>query len=275
MASIVVPAHNEESVIARSIAALLQQVSKDDEIIVVCNGCTDQTAHAASISDRVKVFVSPVPSKINALNLGDEQATQFPRIYADADVVLSPGSINVIEEVLNRGYMAAAPTAKMDTTRASWAVRAYYRIWLRTPYVRAGMMGGGVYALSEAGRQRFDRFPDIIADDGYVRALFKEHERCRVPTAIATVRAPATLADLIKIKTRSRLGVYQLHQRYPELVENETKDYGGTLSTIVSHPRQWLDGLVYIYVNLRSRWRARRQLKANFQGWERDDSSRI
>ena len=60
----------------------------------------------------------------------------------------------------------------IDLRGSSLAVRAYYRIWLRLPYVREGMIGVGVYALSEEGRRRFGEFPEVIADDGYVRMLF-------------------------------------------------------------------------------------------------------
>ncbi len=85
------------------------------------------------------------------------------------------------------------------------------------------MIGTEVYALSEKGRKRFDAFPEIIADDGYVRALFKADERTLVDSCYSLVRAPANLASLLKIKIRSRLGRYELKKKFPELLGNEEK----------------------------------------------------
>jgi glycosyltransferase involved in cell wall biosynthesis len=43
--SIVIPAHNEEAVIARTLATLLRTaMPREFEVIVVCNGCSDRTA---------------------------------------------------------------------------------------------------------------------------------------------------------------------------------------------------------------------------------------
>ena len=77
------------------------------------------------------------------------------------------------------------------------------------------MIGVGVYALSEEGRGRFEEFPDVIADDGYVRMLFSSSERVHVDDAPVRVYAPARVSDLMRIKTRSRLGRYQLQAALP------------------------------------------------------------
>ena len=91
------------------------------------------------------------------------------------------------------GLLAVAPQMKMEYGGASWLVRAYYDVWQQLPYVKEGLIGVGVYALSREGRLRFDKFPTVIADDRYVRALFDEHERSVVTHCISLVRAPATV----------------------------------------------------------------------------------
>ena len=220
MVSIVIPAHNEETTIGRCLSRLLGEGSSESlRVVVACNGCSDRTAEfARQFGDRVTVIETDVASKVYAMNLGDEASQGFPRFYMDADVVLSPNDIREVERTLQSGgVLAAAPRMQMDFSNASWAVRAVYRVWMALPYTRSGMMGVGVYALSEEGRRRFGRFPDIIADDGYIRVLFKPHERAAVDAARSIVKAPATLAGLIKIKTRSRLGGFQLAKLYPEL----------------------------------------------------------
>ncbi len=278
MVSIVIPAHNEEATIGRCLSRLLGEGSSESlRVVVACNGCSDGTAEVArKFGDRVTVVETDVASKVYAMNLGDEISEGFPRFYMDADVVLSPNDIREVERTLESGtILAAAPRMQMDFSNASWAVRAFYRVWMALPYTRAGMMGVGVYALSDEGRRRFGRFPDIIADDGYIRVLFKPHERAAVDAAKSIVKAPSTLAGLIKIKTRSRLGGFQLAKLYPELMSNDDKDYGAAIWDILKRPSLWPCVPVYLYVNLTAKRRALRQLRQLDQYvWERDESSR-
>ncbi|MBV5329110.1 MAG: glycosyltransferase family 2 protein [Chlorobium sp.] len=278
MISIIIPAHNEETVIAAALKELIAGAASGVcEIIVVCNGCTDKTAEVvASFGDAITCIETPVPSKSNALNLGDSKAKGFPRIYQDADVVLSIETIMQIAQVLRTGkFHAAAPVMRMDFRKASWLVRSYYEVWQQLPYVKEGMIGTGVYALSEEGRKRFDWFPEIIADDGYVRALFKSDERFSVNSCCSLVRAPADLESLLKIKTRSRLGRYELKKKFPELLKNEKKDYGNAAFKLLRQFYLWPKLPVYLYVNLLTRFKAKEYaLAQGFTGWERDDSSR-
>lgn len=277
MSTIILPAHNESGVIAETLESLLRQVEKDDEVIVVSNGCEDETETIArSFEPRISVVNTPIPSKINALNLGDQCARTYPRIYMDADIRLADGALSAMKQALSAGhYLALSPDPLMDFGGSSWAVKAYYDIWLSMPFCQSGMIGAGVYALSEEGRKRFDHFPDVIADDGFVRALFKEHERGKVIGAKSIVRAPATLYWLMKIKVRSRMGQMQLAKMYPELIKNEHKNHsGGILSTLIN-PFNWPKVIVYLYVSVMSRILARRRLVnvAEYR-WEKDISSR-
>ena len=56
--SIIIPAHNEEAVIKRTISSCLSQTHKNTEVLVICHNCTDDTYLAASqITDkRVRAF---------------------------------------------------------------------------------------------------------------------------------------------------------------------------------------------------------------------------
>jgi len=273
MTTVVIPAHNESTTIARTLNNLPDLLP----IIVVCNGCTDDTADVArSINKNIQVIETPVPSKTNALNLGDNYVRSYPVIYLDADVVLKIGSVERIQEELAKGNIfAVSPYPKMDFTNSSWLVKAYYKIWLSLPYSKNGMIGSGCYALSQKGRQRFEKFPDIIADDGYVRALFTEVERSNVRGSHSIVSAPSSLSWLIKIKTRSRLGRMQLSKTFPELLGNEEKNYRLAMFELLKQPSQWFNLPIYLYVNLLSRFLAANKLKklSGYQ-WEKDLSSR-
>jgi glycosyltransferase involved in cell wall biosynthesis len=281
MISIIVPAHNEESVVASGLTALTEEANQGElEVIVVCNGCTDRTAQIArAFGPPVTVIETDVASKPHALNLGDRAASGFPRFYVDADVALPLAAVRQIAQVLERGpAIAAAPAVEnVFLDGADPRVRTYYEVWMALPYVQEGMMAAGAYALSEQGRARFGDFPDVIADDGYVRLLFGPGERIEVAGAVCRVLAPMTLADLIKIKTRSRLGVIELAQRFPELYRPDAgrKAYGKAFLTLLSQPRLYGGIVLYAWVTALARARALRQAR-NFQGyaWERDNSSR-
>jgi glycosyltransferase involved in cell wall biosynthesis len=247
----------------------------------VCNGCSDNTPEIArAYGDPVRVIETEVPSKTHALNLGDASARGFPRIYMDADVVLSPNAVRDVAEPLEKDLFLAAAPRPVDVflPETTWGVRAYYRFWGALPYIQEGMIAAGVYALSRRGRERFGAFPDLIADDGYVRLQFAAHERTQVDGATSSVFAPTSLSQLLKIRTRSRLGFLQLRRLFPQLAQRETraKRYGPALLSVARRPSLYLSAIPYAYVIVASWIRARRRMRETSDYvWERDDSSRV
>jgi glycosyltransferase involved in cell wall biosynthesis len=276
--SIVIPAYNEEAVIGRCLQSLIDGMQEGElEIVVACNGCTDRTAELArGFGKAVKVVETSVASKHGGLNLGDGVATGFPRFYVDADVVLPLASVRRVAQVLEEGpWLAAAPRIQVDLSDRPWPVRAFYAVWLHVPYFRHGMIGSGVYAVSEQGRRRFGEFPGIIADDGYVRLVYAPEERTSVDAVSFIITPPRTLGGVIDIKTRSRVGTYELKRKFPELWRHEKRDFGSTFREILRHPSVWPAFPVYLFVISMARWRAYRRLRAgDLDTWERDASSR-
>lgn len=248
------------------------------EVIVVCNGCTDRTAEVARGFGRmVRVIEIETASKVAALNAGDAAARGFARFYVDADVVIGLDSIRKMAAALAAGPgLAAWPEPRTDLSRASWAVRAFYAVWLALPYNReGGRVGAGVYALSREGRGRFAAFPDVINDDGFVRFRFAPGERFTVDGAVSVVEAPRDLASLIRVKTRVRVGQYQLRERFPASPAAERKSPLAIVRALLARPGLWPCLPVYLGVTLLVRWRARiRQKRHAIQDWGRDASTR-
>jgi glycosyltransferase involved in cell wall biosynthesis len=275
--SVIIPAHNEARLISHCLQALITPCPQYHlQIIVICNGCQDNTyAIVKALDSSIICLKTTIVSKTYALNLGDKVADFYPRIYLDADVILTIEAVKAMDLTLtNQHFFATSVTVKMNVDSSSWCVRAFYEIWLNLPYCKAGMIGGGVYALSQQGRERFQEFPAIIADDGYIRCLFTEAERPLTSTGYVTVMAPKDLISLIKIKTRSRLGGYELHKKFPHLFGNEIKDYKTALIEFLLHFRLWPKIIIYIIVNLITRGRANYQYHKKIVQWERDESSR-
>jgi glycosyltransferase involved in cell wall biosynthesis len=277
MISVIIPAHNEERVLKRCLEGVTAGADPSQlELVVVCNGCTDRSAAIArSFPFPVRVVETEVASKTNAWNLGDKTASCFPRFYLDADVKISWEAILKVAHALEEpAVLAAAPRIEIDTAMASFPVRAFYRIWLQLPYFRSNMIGSGVFALNQAGRSRFGCFPDVIADDNFVRCRFHAYERRTVTECTFTIFAPRDVASLVRIKTRSRLGRMQLERAGIAAAETESSQVRSLLE-LARNPTNWASLFVYAWITLWTRVRAHRRAAAGaFEIWERDDSSR-
>lgn len=278
MISVIVPAHNEASVIARCLGELVIGAAPGEiEVIVVCNGCTDDTAAVAgSFGPPVHVIVTDAASKTNALNLGDQAANGSTRVYVDADVVIELDAIRRLARRLGQGdLLAVAPSPIFALAGCSWAVRAYYEIRSLLPAAQEGIGGSGVYALSAAGRKRFGEFPNLIADDGYVRVHFQAHERETVASAHSKVFPPQTTKDLIITKTRSHYGSLELARLHPALWKNRGESNNKSLGRLFNSPKLWPKLTAYCLVTVIAKRRARRRLDAGTMKWDRDNTSRI
>ena len=272
------PAHNEGLVIARTLRALTTGASPDElDVVVVCNGCTDDTAAIArGFGAPVRVIETTVGNKANALNLGDQAARAFPRIYVDADVVITLSAIRALAECLKKGdVIAVAPMPYFELSGCSWPVRAFYEIRGRLPSFSEAIGGSGVYALSEVGRGRFGAFPDLVADDTYVRIQFKPEERKMLNSVRSIVYAPHTVQNLIAIEARADFGTFELAGRHPELWTNKGNSNQKALrGLLLRDPLSWPQLFIYLYVRTAARRRAKAQLATNTFVWERDETSR-
>jgi glycosyltransferase involved in cell wall biosynthesis len=274
--SIIIPAHNEEAVIGRCLKSLLDGLGADAEVLVCSNGCTDRTEQIAATFERVRVLKVPVASKPAALNAGDRAASGQVKVFLDADVVVSGRDVRKVVERLQRGpELVAAPRIVVDASAASWPVKAYYAVWMKTPYVTDGMVGSGFYALSERGRSRFAEFPNIVGDDTYVRILFAPHERAVVTDASFAVYPPKTLGALIDIETRRKAGHDEICALLSESQRPRNKSQGFALGKMTLNPLAWPSLLVYAYVKVTSRVRYQfRKRAGTHKRWIRDETSR-
>lgn len=273
IASIVIPAHDEAAVIGRCLRSILADAAPHEfEIVVVCNGCTDDTASAASAVDpTVVVIETDVAGKTHALNLGDEAASVFPRIYLDADVVVDAASIRATVHGLDEpGVLATAPALHVDTTGSTAPVRSYYEVWTRMPWVTDSLIGSGLYAVSEQGRRRFGEFPDVRAEDYWVSAQFRSDERRSIMGASFTISAAPNLRVLVQRKARI-LAYNRLATRLLTDAPGRAVRRGGGLLTLVrSDPRLAPDVVLYALVGLTADVIARWKVHRGSLEWVRD-----
>jgi glycosyltransferase involved in cell wall biosynthesis len=250
------------------------------DVIVVANGCTDETAEvAAGFGPSVRALSIPVASKHAALVAGDEAASGFPRIYLDADVELGHRDVRAIAAALESpGALAAAPGRELALAGRPWLVRWYYDVWTRLPEVRQGLFGRGAIGVSELGHKRIAELPPVLADDLAASLAFAPEDRIIVEDAKVLVHPPRTFGDLLRRRVRAAVSVAQI-----ETIQAGKDADGGAGRTSPSDllaiaredarmaPRVALFLAIAVLARLRARRAVRR---GDYSTWLRDESSR-
>lgn len=287
MTSVVIAAHDEAPVLGGCLDALLTGDRTEDggplDVTVVANGCTDATAAVARARPGVRVVELPQASKPAALNAGDAAAVGFPRVYLDADIRLPGPALRRLVTALAGGgpalpgggpALAAVPRRRLVLAGRPLPVRAYYAIHARLPGFATGLFGRGAIALSQAGRARFDRFPDQIADDLFLDSLFSDAEKRQVADVEAEVATPLRTRDLVRRLARVRAGNAALRATGAGTATNVRPAARLSWLRDVVLPRPWLAPAAAGYVGLTvtAALLARRRSRAG--RWGRDQSSR-
>ena len=273
--SVIVPAHDEAAVIGANLARMVaDDAGHRIELIVVANGCSDDTAERArDVASRIRVIEIEATSKIAALRAGDEAATHAVRAYVDADVRVTSTTLLALADALAApdGPLAAAPRLVVDASRSSLAARQYFRIWEHSDYRRPGHIGSGIYALSEAGRARIGSFPAVIADDRWVELNFSPAERATTAGEF-TVPAPRTLRAQVRRSIRIQAGNRELADRFPELQPADGRSgVRRLLGRVARRPALWPALPAYAAGYLAPRFAPR---APEGVGWNRDETSR-
>lgn len=276
-ASILIPAHNEGQTIARLLRSLAAAArSIDLEVIVACNGCTDDTAQRArSALPQAIVIETAIASKQHAVGLADAIATVYPRVICDADVELLPGSIDALVEPLVSGeVLASAPHRRLPKDHCSWPVRWYYDFWEALPQVRSGIFGRGVIAMNAAGCERFRTLPPVMSDDLAISEAFAPRERTVVSGASVIVRPPGTVSDLVRRRIRVATGNAQADALKARSVESRTS-WASIASMLRTRPELTPKAFVFLAVAISARLGAQRYIRSgDVTTWLRDESSR-
>ena len=210
VASVVIPAHNEGSSIGRTLRALRTGVGEDDlDVVVVCNGCTDATAAVARQTDpRALVIEIAQPSKVEAVRVGNAATHVFPRVHLDADIELSGASVLDLLEPITRGQaLATAPLRTLPRERLlTLGAVVLRRVGVTAPGRGRPLRPRRHRAVGDGARHRVGRLSVMMNDDLAMSDAFSPEERRIVTTAVAVIRPPRTVADLVRRRIRVATG---------------------------------------------------------------------
>ena len=179
--SVVVPAHNEELLLPRGLAAIAAAAERtpgEVEVIVVANRCTDATVTLAG--DTGAVVVESDARNISAVrNAGAAVATGDVVVTIDADCVMSPATFREIERALATGRYVGGAT-KVRPERMSPGIRATIAVVEITMFVTR--LGGGMFWCPRADFDAIGGFDEnlLVAEDlDFARRLRAHGRRTR------------------------------------------------------------------------------------------------
>jgi biofilm PGA synthesis N-glycosyltransferase PgaC len=114
----VIPAHNEQASIERTIKALLTQTRVPDRIVVVADNCSDDTVKLARRFDRRVTVIETVGNtdrKVGALRTAWQEYAAYGYDYmlgVDADTVVERNSLETLEQEMQRNPKTAGVMAR-------------------------------------------------------------------------------------------------------------------------------------------------------------------
>ncbi|MCC5983113.1 MAG: glycosyltransferase [Rhodobacteraceae bacterium] len=242
----IIPASNEAAWIGRCLSALAASDPAPHgpvQVIVVANGCTDDTAaraKAAAGAIRARgwsfmVLERTEGGKPAALDAGDGAAAHGNRLYLDADVTVSAALLAQVAAALDPGTARFVGATPRISPARSAVTRAYARFWAQVPFNRSAAPGYGLFALTAAGRARWGDWPRIISDDTFARLQFAPAERVQVPAAYDWP-LPEGLGPLIRVRARQNRGVAQIARLFPALMAQEAKPRAALAPMILRAP---------------------------------------
>lgn len=138
--SVIVPAHNEEKYLGATLEALRQQTYPYFEILVVANGCEDNTAEAAR--HRCDRLIELRDKSLGrARNTGAAKARGELLIFLDADTQLEPRALEAIAQEFTKECSAGTLKGKPDTRKAVYSLFYFFKNSLHRTALHCGSSG--------------------------------------------------------------------------------------------------------------------------------------
>jgi cellulose synthase/poly-beta-1,6-N-acetylglucosamine synthase-like glycosyltransferase/peptidoglycan/xylan/chitin deacetylase (PgdA/CDA1 family) len=237
--AVLIPAYNEEKVIARTIRSVLMSNYKNIRIIVIDDGSKDETyniateTYAKEIADgRVTVLTKPNGGKAEALNFALVQTEEDIYVGIDADGVIAHDAISrMVPHFANPHIGAVAGNAKVGNRVNLWTR------WQALEYITSqnferraldlfdvvmvvpGAIGAWRTAAVKAGGAYH---PDTVAEDADLTMNLLEQGYAVIyeDQALAFTEAPINAQGLARQRFRWSFGILQAIYKHKAAIRN-------------------------------------------------------
>ncbi len=221
MNTVIITAFKEEKTIGRAIKAILSQIEKNDELIVVAPD--EPTIQQAKKFERVKIVNDPGKGKPHALNLSFKKAKGNIIILTDGDVIIQKNSIpKLLKHFKNSKVGAASSRVVCENPKndmLGWWANFLSEAGAHENKKRLSKKGflicsGEFYAI----RNVIKKIPEqSLADDAVISHMIREkgYKIVYEPDAWVKVRYPDNFKDWVKQKRRTMAGYHQIQKWFP------------------------------------------------------------
>ena len=250
--TVIIPAYNEESVIASTVRGILKSTYRDMDVIVVDDGSKDKTFEVLTTNfsgdPRVELISVPNGGKASALNSALTKAKGKIVVALDADTQFDPDTISRLVRWFDEEDVGAVAGNAKVGNRINMITR-----WQALEYIVAQnlerralaalgtltVIPGAVGAWRRSVLLELGGFgSDTLAEDQDLTIALQRagHRVVFDSSAVAWTEAPATVRGLAKQRFRWAYGTLQCLWKYRGMTFNPRYDALGMLAL----PQVWM-----------------------------------